>query len=300
MSDQNRIDKCIEIYLHCWSVLLAACGRLWDKVKTSTGKTVAFLRRCADWIAEHVGKACDVIAFYVRKAYRKVRGWVKRRWNRYIKPLLQKLAAWLLRIREKAQPGIRKVRVWFTAAAAWFAAQREKIQKRLPQPKPRELPAVEEPAVEEPAAVAVLPEPAEAVPVVQPEVEEPVRQSRITNPTLAKIAAALSAIGKYVKLVIKWIWKLRTIVMAIPVVWAAVKLALENMDRLPDRVVLDIQSTGEFAHMITKTEAVLWPLGLTAFCLVLMFCSKKPLLPWVISIFTLVLPVLIWVLNYYA
>ena len=300
MSDQSRIDKLIEKYLHCWSVFLAVCGRLWDRVKACTGKTVAFLRRCADLIAESVGKACDVAAFYVRKVLRKVRGWMRRKWNRYIKPLLQKLAAWLLKIREKAQPGIRKVKGWFAAAAAWFAAQKEKIRKRLPEPEPRELPPVEEPAMEEPAAETAVPVPVEEVPAVQPQAEEPVRQNRITNPTLAKIVTVLGAIGKYVKLVIKWIWKLRSVFLCIPVVWAAVKLAMLNMARLPESVGFDIQASGEFARMITREQAVYGPLALTLFCLVLTLCAKKPLLPWVISIFTLVLPVLIWVLNYYA
>ena len=41
------------------------------------------------------------------------------------------------------------------------------------------------------------------------------------------------------------------------------------------------------------------PLGLTAACLLLMFCSRKAMYPWAISIFTLALPVLLLVSNVY-
>ena len=80
----------------------------------------------------------------------------------------------------------------------------------------------------------------------------------------------------------------------------AIKLAIANANRLPDMVGMDIQASGEFARMVTRQQAVLGPLGLTAFCLVLVLCSKKPLLPWLISAFTLILPILIWMTNYYA
>ena len=96
-----------------------------------------------------------------------------------------------------------------------------------------------------------------------------------------------------------WIWRLRKVLMAIPVVYAAVRLAIDNMNRLPENVGLNLQEAGEFALMVTRNYAVFGPLGVTIFCLILMFCSRKPLFPWVVSIFTLVLPVLIWLTNVY-
>lgn len=107
-------------------------------------------------------------------------------------------------------------------------------------------------------------------------------------------------IGSILKAIVHWIWRLRKVVMAIPVVWMAVKLALENMDRLPEMVGMDIQSTGEFAQMVSREVAVYGPLAITGFCLLLMFCSRKTLLPWLISIFSLVLPLLIYLTNFYA
>ena len=87
--------------------------------------------------------------------------------------------------------------------------------------------------------------------------------------------------------------------MAIPVVYLAIQIANANMERLPEAVGLNLQSSGEFALMVTREYAVYGPLGITAFCLMLMFFSRKTIFPWVISIFTLVLPYLIYLTNVY-
>lgn len=95
----------------------------------------------------------------------------------------------------------------------------------------------------------------------------------------------------------QWIFNLRKIFMALPVLYYAVEFAKMNMEQLPETVGFDIQSTGEFAQMISRETAVYGPLGLTVLCIVLMFLSRRTIYPWLISIFTLVLPWLIWVLN---
>lgn len=107
-----------------------------------------------------------------------------------------------------------------------------------------------------------------------------------------KITSLLSFIGSI-------LFRLRKLVLAAPVVYAAVKLAYYNRVHLPEQVGINIQSTGEFAQMITRDMAVMGPLGLTAACLLLMLCSRKALYPWAISIFTLVLPLLILFSNLY-
>lgn len=110
----------------------------------------------------------------------------------------------------------------------------------------------------------------------------------------------LCAIGRAIRNTVKWIWRLRGLLMSLPVAVAALKLAYANMGRLPEVVGLDIQASGEFARTVSREMAVYGPLALTAFCLLLTVSSKKPLFPWVISVFSLVLPPLIWFLNYYA
>ena len=96
------------------------------------------------------------------------------------------------------------------------------------------------------------------------------------------------------------LWRLRGLFLALPVLWAAVKLAIGNWIRLPELVGLNLQATGEFAWTISRKWAVFGPLGVTLFCLLLTICSRKPLFPWIISVFSLLLPILIWMTNYYA
>ena len=69
------------------------------------------------------------------------------------------------------------------------------------------------------------------------------------------------------------------------------------MATLPAQVGIDLQASGEYAQMISKSVAVMGPLALTAVCLLLMFTSRKVLYPWLISIFSLVLPLLILITN---
>lgn len=95
------------------------------------------------------------------------------------------------------------------------------------------------------------------------------------------------------------LFRLRKIVMAAPVVYFALQLAAYNREHLPQEVGIDLQSTGEFARMISRDLAVMGPLGLTAACLLLMFCSRKAMYPWAVSIFTLVLPLLVLITNLY-
>ena len=51
-----------------------------------------------------------------------------------------------------------------------------------------------------------------------------------------------------------WIFKLRKIFMALPVLYAAMELAKRNLEELPEVVGFDIQSTGEFAQMVSVPE----------------------------------------------
>lgn len=114
-----------------------------------------------------------------------------------------------------------------------------------------------------------------------------------------KFKAVVSKTNGIINLIGTWIFRLRKIVMAAPVVYYALQLAKYNSANLPEQVGLDLQATGEFAQTISRNMAVMGPLGLTAACLVLMFFSRKAMYPWAISIFTLALPLLILVSNLY-
>lgn len=94
-------------------------------------------------------------------------------------------------------------------------------------------------------------------------------------------------------------YRLRAIFLAIPVLFVALRLAAFNSEHLPLLVGLDLQSTGEFAKVISRQTAVTMPLLLTGGCLALTIFSRKTLYPWLISVFSLVIPVLLWFTNMY-
>lgn len=95
------------------------------------------------------------------------------------------------------------------------------------------------------------------------------------------------------------LYHLRKVVMAIPVVFAALWIAAYNEMHLPSEVGLFLQNNGDFLRMVDRGTAVMLPFLLTVGCLVLMFFSKKAMYTWAISIFTLALPLLILVSNIY-
>jgi len=115
-----------------------------------------------------------------------------------------------------------------------------------------------------------------------------------------RIYPVYKKIEEIITVIIRVIFKLRKFIMAAPVVYYAVKLAQLNMNRLPELVGFNIQANGEFAAMVSRNYAVYGPLAITGFCLILMFCSRKTVFPWIISIFTLVLPYLVYYTNYLA
>lgn len=103
----------------------------------------------------------------------------------------------------------------------------------------------------------------------------------------------------YIKLeaAIRYVMKFRKIFLAVPVGVAAVFLAMRNMIKLPVLVGLDLQASGEFSIQLVREVAVLGPMAITAICLLLMFCSKRTLTPWLVSVFSLALPILILFTN---
>ena len=94
-----------------------------------------------------------------------------------------------------------------------------------------------------------------------------------------------------------YLLKFRKVFLAVPVGVMAVMLAIRNMAKLPVIVGLDLQADGEFSIQILREIAVLGPRAITALCLLLMFISKRTLTPWLVSVFTLALPILILFIN---
>ena len=117
------------------------------------------------------------------------------------------------------------------------------------------------------------------------------------GPVLSAIGHVLSKTGDVLLQIWNTILKFRKIFLAIPVVWAAVQLAFQNLERLPETVGLDVQVDGTFAIQITRELAAWGPVVVTIFCLLLMFCSRRILTPWVVSVMTLLIPIFIWLIN---
>ena len=124
-------------------------------------------------------------------------------------------------------------------------------------------------------------------------------QKNETAPSTAKMRAIHSwqDFCEVVKIVGSWCYRLRSVLLAIPVVVTSITLAIRNMAKLPDQVGLNLLANGEYQFMVGKSVAVLGPLAVTAVCLLMMFSSRKVTYPWLISVFSLVLPYLIWITN---
>ena len=94
-----------------------------------------------------------------------------------------------------------------------------------------------------------------------------------------------------------WIWRMRKVLFAIPVVYLALYFARLNWNVLPEQVGLNLQTSGEYAKYISKELAVYAPMGVTGGCLTMMFLSRRTVFPWMICMLSMLLPLLILVTN---
>ena len=257
-----------------WAAFLVVLGKAW-------AWTLEFLKKSKVWLQQ-------ATAFCAK----------------HLKHLLGILAVLALRCRKWVLKTTARLRVWWSGwkGREWLAAKAEVVKRWFAklwkkEYAPEEVPVPMEPVVQEQPVYLVQEEP-EELPPVQPAPRRRVRKE--PEPPMEKVFAVLQTIGKGLKVTCVWIYKLRRFIMAVPVIFWSIKLAIANAGRLPEIVGLNIQANGEFARMVSRNTAVMGPLVMTGFCLLLVFCSKKPLLPWMISIFTLIMPVLIWMTNYYA
>ena len=133
-----------------------------------------------------------------------------------------------------------------------------------------------------------------------------------------KIVPVFTAIGRFFRILGEsffkiglYMYRLRSLLLAAPVAAAALLLALDMRERLPENVeITKITYNPEAADAlfgffelsattISRDAAVFAPLLITAACLLMMMCSKRTLYPFMISIFSLCLPVVIWFFTVY-
>ena len=117
------------------------------------------------------------------------------------------------------------------------------------------------------------------------------------QPVFRRIGDVLKKIWNVLKKIGKFLWRIHAIFLAIPVVLVALRLAEYSRENLPDNVGIYLLQNGDYAYTVTKNVAIMGPLAVTAACLLMMFCSRRTIYPWIISIFSLVLPILIIVTN---
>lgn len=132
-----------------------------------------------------------------------------------------------------------------------------------------------------------------------------------TAPVLRPVGSGLRRFGRDVSVIWSYIYKLRAVFLAVPVAVIAAVEAVINMGRLPALVeftTLAIEKGAEDAlfgsvvlsvQQVSREIAVFGPLLLTVVCILLLLCSKRTLYPWIISVFTLCVPILIYYLNVY-
>lgn len=117
--------------------------------------------------------------------------------------------------------------------------------------------------------------------------------------SLNSTGSVYAKIKRIVGIFVMVIYRLRGVILGIPVIWHALKLAAYNREHLPEMVGIDLMSNGAFAMTISRELAVTGPLVVTIACLVLMLTSRKVLYPWAVSVFTLILPVVLLVSSIY-
>lgn len=101
------------------------------------------------------------------------------------------------------------------------------------------------------------------------------------------------------KVIWHYICMFKGAIISLPVLGVSIFQAFQNASRLPETVGINLLATGDYAQTVSRPVAVVVPLLITLVCILLTSFSKRVLFPWLISIFTLVLPVLIWFTNIY-
>ena len=107
------------------------------------------------------------------------------------------------------------------------------------------------------------------------------------------------SVKKVIGSIIMFCYRARKFIMALPVAYYALRIAIYNSVRLPTEVGIFLQNNGNFLRMIDRGTAVVVPLAVTFGCLALMMFSRRAMYAWAISIFSLALPLLILISNIY-
>lgn len=117
------------------------------------------------------------------------------------------------------------------------------------------------------------------------------------EPTLEKAREVTKVAVDKVLFAWNYVTKFKKLFLAAPVATMALVMAIVNLIKLPALVGFGLQGNGEFSFELIREIAVVGPLAVTAICLLLMFASKRTLTPWMVSVFSLLLPLMILITN---
>jgi len=95
----------------------------------------------------------------------------------------------------------------------------------------------------------------------------------------------------------KVLFHMRKFFLTVPVVLLAMEVFLYAKERLPQEVGLLLQENGQFKYLLDRNTAMSCCLAVTGACLLLMFMSRRTIYPWLISVFSLILPLFLIVSN---
>ena len=90
------------------------------------------------------------------------------------------------------------------------------------------------------------------------------------------------------KSVMQWAFRLRSVALSLPVAIIAVILAVNNAAVLPAELSI---GAGDSVTVISKSVLIMGPLALTALAIMMTLFSKRVVYPWLISLFTLLIPI---------
>lgn len=131
------------------------------------------------------------------------------------------------------------------------------------------------------------------------------------HPGLEKTGRNLKKTGTFLAKLWQYLYALRGLILSLPVAAAAVILAAKCSTDLPSAVMItlpgiDAQAENNlFGFLVYHTEyiargtMVMACLAMTIACLLLTICSKRMLYPWLISLFTLAVPLFLLLTNVY-
>lgn len=126
---------------------------------------------------------------------------------------------------------------------------------------------------------------------------QPVSAKQKAKDVWGGVVKGYEAVKKVIGIIVKYILLLHKPLLAIPVIYLAVRIYLYAREKLPETVGILLQESGAYTWMLDRQVALTGCMAVTAVCLLLMFVSRRTIYPWLISAFSLVLPFVLIVTN---